>query len=210
MSSEKINIWKKKEEPQKDSSNATKIKPLKLEEAPKQDPCLTSLKDLDISSLRRTSSAESSPRLTPKVFLNQYDFRVTKVRVLGEKGRDVLWKLEDEEIIARSSHQEVEMTLPVKLFSLSYFAREFTFRSAKPISCLHLEQLIYFEDNVVESLKFKLGYVMPKSENTWQNVIEVNKQAKDPKKLSGRVVIETKFWDQHKVIFISRVRVHYK
>ena len=50
---------------------------------------------------------------------------------------------------------------------------------------------------------------MPRSINSWQNVMQISPKV-DPSALSGRVVVETKFFDEEKVIFISRIRVHYK
>jgi hypothetical protein len=50
--------------------------------------------------------------------------------------------------------------------------------------------------------------VIPKSLNTWQNAMLV-REPMEPSAISGRVVIETKFHDGDKVIFISRIRVFY-
>ncbi len=169
---------------------------------------------------KRLEGFAEEMQFVPKVFLNEYGFRVTEVRVLANANLPV-WECKDEYLISKSSKEEVEMTvaagdqLPKKLFSYELFAREFKMVSLKPIKRLSIEQLVYFNDNIVESMKYRLGYaqlssfVMPRSINAWQSVVQVDAKV-EPSALSGRVVVETKFFDEEKVIFISRIRVHYK
>jgi hypothetical protein len=47
----------------------------------------------------------------PKVFLNEYGFRITSVRVMGD-GK-LMWETTEEDKIARSSKEEVKMTVSV-------------------------------------------------------------------------------------------------
>ena len=49
-------------------------------------------------------------QFVPKVFLNEYGFRVTEVRVLANANIPV-WECKDEYLISKSSKEEVEMTV---------------------------------------------------------------------------------------------------
>ena len=46
----------------------------------------------------------------PKVFLNEYGFRVVEVKVLAN-GNIPIWNCNDESLISKSSKKEVEMTV---------------------------------------------------------------------------------------------------
>ena len=61
----------------------------------------------------RPGSAETSPRLESKVFLNEYGFRMCGVRLIS--GHKLLWECLDEDLIAKSSEKEVEMNVQVYL-----------------------------------------------------------------------------------------------
>lgn len=52
---------------------------------------------------------EANEEYEQKVFLNEYGFRITSVRVIGD-GK-LMWETKDEAKIARSSKEEVKMTV---------------------------------------------------------------------------------------------------
>ena len=73
---------------------------------------------------------------------------------------------------------------------------------------LNLEHFVYFKSNIAEVFRFKFGFVMPETENSWDNIVEV----KDPlpvSVLSGNVVLETRFKDGEDELLVSRMKIVY-
>ncbi len=63
---------------------------------------------------------ETYDDVRPKLEINHYGFKVLKVRILGEKGSNVLWECEDEKLIAESQRHEVNMIVTSENSDSSY------------------------------------------------------------------------------------------
>jgi len=90
-------------------------------------------------------------------------------------------------------------------------SREMNFSSAESLSDFHLIQNVYFQGNLLEEWRFRFGFVIPQSTNTWQCVIEAAPQQQmiPAQVLNGNVVIETQFLDGELLVCKSRLRVFY-
>jgi len=57
--------------------------------------------------------------------------------------------------------------------------------------------------------EFNFGFVIPRSTNTWENIIEVDENPTDPEILSGNLVVFTEFYDGENLISKSKIRIYY-
>jgi len=57
--------------------------------------------------------------------------------------------------------------------------------------------------------EFHFGFVIPRSTNTWENIIEVADTPDDPDLLSGNLVCVTEFYEGEEMISRSMIRIFY-
>ena len=57
--------------------------------------------------------------------------------------------------------------------------------------------------------EFNFGFAIPRSTNTWENVLEVDENPTDPELLSGNLVCITEFYDGDEMISRSKIRIFY-
>ena len=90
-------------------------------------------------------------------------------------------------------------------------AREICFFSENKLEELHVLQKVFLKDQLIEEWPFYFGFVIPKSVNTWQNIIQAApaSQMIPAKVLSGNMVIETYFFDNKTLLASSKVRIFY-
>lgn len=90
-------------------------------------------------------------------------------------------------------------------------SREVNFSSVEPMEKLRLQQRVLFKEKCLEDWSFEFGYVIPKSTNTWQSLIEAapESQMMPADVLNGNLIIETRFLDGDLLLSISRVRLFY-
>lgn len=114
-------------------------------------------------------------------------------------------------------------------------SREINFSSVEEITQLRLEQRIYLEGSCIEGLHpsslpfcmdhcimlnaasclaewlFTFGFVIPGSTNTWQQTIEAAgpENMLDPNDISGKLTIETAFYDGQSSIAKTVYRIFY-
>lgn len=101
--------------------------------------------------------------------------------------------------------------------------------SVEPMEKFRLEQRVLYRGRLLEEWNFEFGFVIPKSTNTWQSLIEAAKESQvcsscinwkleikhlilqimPARALSGNVVIETKFYDDKLEVSTSKVRIFY-
>lgn len=106
---------------------------------------------------------------------------------------------------------EQEAHVPPDILKCAAVSREITFSSKEVIEDFRLEQVVYFQGMKLEEWRFKFGFVIPNSTNTWQQTIEAaGGSAMLPAHLlSGNVTIETGFYDGDSLVSKSLVRVFY-
>ncbi|GMR36954.1 hypothetical protein PMAYCL1PPCAC_07149 [Pristionchus mayeri] len=107
--------------------------------------------------------------------------------------------------------KEHEAHVPRAVLKCKSVSRELNFYSDELIEKFRLEQRVFLKESVIEEWFFDFGFVIPKSTNTWQSVIEAAPQGNmlPPALLSGNVVIETSFFDDELLVSKSTVRIFY-
>ncbi|VDN51313.1 unnamed protein product [Dracunculus medinensis] len=125
----------------------------------------------------------------------------------AETGR-VLWQSTEDFAEPCKEHQ---VRVPQKILSCRTISREINFTSNEKIEKFRLEQRVYLKGTVIEEWFFEFGFVIPKSTNTWQNLIEAapESQMLPASLLSGNIVIETNFYDDELLVSTSKVRIFY-
>lgn len=105
---------------------------------------------------------------------------------------------------------EVAAHVPKKLLDCETVSREIRFYSRHTIESFRLEQRVFYEGSCIESWRFKFGFVMPGSTNTWQQVLHgVEENRFTAEMLSGKVTIETSFFDGDFFLCKTLVRIFY-
>ena len=99
--------------------------------------------------------------------------------------------------------------VPASILSCRAVSREMNFSSLEEIRHFRLEQRVFFQGSCIEEWRFEFGFVIPGSTNSWQQVIEAADQMLEADMLSGRITIETSFFDGENFIAKSLVRIFY-
>ncbi len=100
---------------------------------------------------------------------------------------------------------------PKKLLQCSEVARELVFYSEEEIKDFQLLQKMYVGDQEIEQLYFRFGFVIPKSQNSWEQIIRADTDnMMPPEVLSGNLRVETIFYYQEYVIHKSFYRIFYE
>ena len=105
----------------------------------------------------------------------------------------------------------VKVHIPSSILDCNQVCRQIAFFSTEEIKNLKLVQRVMLLESCIEEWTFKFGFVIPGSNNTWQQVIQAAGagQMTNPKKLSGKMTVETCFYDGIDFIVKSVVRIYY-
>ncbi|GLE05993.1 hypothetical protein PINS_up015204 [Pythium insidiosum] len=121
----------------------------------------------------------------------------------------IMWQSDDwSEDVFRC---EQEANIPAAILKCSAVSREINFSSAEEITQFRLEQRVFLDGSCIEEWLFTFGYVIPGSTNTWQQTIESAgpENMLDPELISGKLTIETGFYDGDLPIAKTVYRIHY-
>lgn len=123
-----------------------------------------------------------------------------------ETGR-ILW----EHSSAWDLNSLVEAHVPRSILQCRAVSREINFSSKNSISKFKLIQKVKLMDELIEEWNFDFGFVIPNSENSWEQVIDAapSDQMLPADILSGNVIIETCFYDGDELTHRSFVKVFY-
>ncbi|CAM9599091.1 unnamed protein product [Chrysoparadoxa australica] len=107
--------------------------------------------------------------------------------------------------------KEMEARIPKRLLKCEAVSREINFTSRGAIEHFRLEQRIFLNGACLEEWFFDFGYVIPGSTNSWQQTIEAADVAdmRSHSELSGKMTIETGFFDGDDLLSKARLRVYY-
>ena len=83
--------------------------------------------------------------------------------------------------------------MPKAIAALPVVCKTLSFSSAHELPDLRCEQFVYLNGELVETLVFQFGFVMPGSTNTWNSTVTASATMIPPEVLSGRMVW-TRFW----------------
>ncbi|TYZ62028.1 hypothetical protein PybrP1_011530 [[Pythium] brassicae (nom. inval.)] len=106
---------------------------------------------------------------------------------------------------------EQEARIPASILKCSAVSREINFSSAEEITQFRLEQRVFLAGSCIEEWLFEFGYVIPGSTNTWQQTIESAgaENMLDPESISGKLTIETAFYEGQSAIAKTVYRIFY-
>ena len=110
---------------------------------------------------------------------------------------------------AHDLHDGGEARIPKEILQLPEISREIIFSSEKALRNFHIIQKIYFQGEETEEWRFKFGFVIPNSTNTWQQVIAGDGGSVPAEVLSGNVEIVTRFLDGEETLHESKYKIYY-
>lgn len=135
-------------------------------------------------------------------------FKVNWLNLRDADSGEILWESKDD---LSKPDRVYEAHVPRDILKCRAVSREVNFSSVEPMEKLRLQQRVLFKEKCLEDWSFEFGYVIPKSTNTWQSLIEAapESQMMPADVLNGNLIIETRFLDGDLLLSISRVRLFY-
>ncbi|OMJ89785.1 hypothetical protein SteCoe_7957 [Stentor coeruleus] len=133
-------------------------------------------------------------------------FSISSIKMKDFETGEVLWKHDNWDL-----NSLVEAHIPKSILDCKAVSREIHFCSVNEISSLSLLQKVKLQGKVIEEWSFEFGFVIPNSNNTWEQVIYAAKPEEmlPAEILSGNITIETIFYQSQEPIHTSSVRVFY-
>ena len=123
----------------------------------------------------------------------------------GTNGK-VLWESKDWDLHS-TSHIE---KFTKELLKCKVVIRNVNFSSTEQIEDLELIQNFYLMGELLETSRFKFGFVIPGSTNDWEQIIEAKEDGVLPAEiLSGKLHVETLFLCQNKVLWKNKSVIYY-
>ena len=96
-------------------------------------------------------------------------FRVNWMNLRDADSGKILWQGNEDLSIPETEH---EARVPKKILKCRAVSREINFSSIEPMEKFRLEQKVLYRGRCLEEWNFEFGFVIPKSTNTWQSLIE--------------------------------------
>ena len=107
--------------------------------------------------------------------------------------------------------QQREVRFPSKMLKSNSISRMIVFKSKEKIETMTMDQKMYLHGQLVETLQFEFGFVMPNSENTFEQTIVADVGNVMPAEvLSGNLICETYFYTHGKPIHKSSYKIFYE
>ena len=123
----------------------------------------------------------------------------------GTNGK-VLWESKDWDIHSKSHIEKFTK----ELLKCKVVIRNVNFSSTEQIEDLELLQNFYLMGELLETSRFKFGFVIPSSTNDWEQIIEAKEDGVLPAEiLSGILHVETLFLCQNKVLWKNKSIIYY-
>ena len=133
-------------------------------------------------------------------------FSISSIKMKDYETGEVLWKHDNWDL-----NSIVEAHIPKSILECKAVSREIHFSSISQITSLSLLQKVKLNGIVIEEWSFEFGFVIPNSDNSWEQVIYAAKPEEmlPAEILSGNITIETIFFQNQEIIHSSSVRVFY-
>eukprot|EP01117_Protostelium_nocturnum_P019921 TRINITY_DN8755_c0_g1_i1.p1 TRINITY_DN8755_c0_g1~~TRINITY_DN8755_c0_g1_i1.p1 ORF type:complete len:184 (+),score=40.23 TRINITY_DN8755_c0_g1_i1:38-589(+) len=133
-------------------------------------------------------------------------FKLNSMQLRDADSGDMLWKANFTEEIFTT---EQTAKIPSTVLDCRAVSREISFYSRETIKGFHIKQHVLMEGAILEEWDVWFGFVMPNSTNSWQTTFYSSPQKIPAEMISGKVVIETSFFDGNEFLSTSKVRVFY-
>ena len=132
---------------------------------------------------------------------------INKITIDAHNG-EVLWHCDDWNV---KEGEEKKVVLPKQILQCDAVSREMVFSSEEEIKDFQLLQKIYLNDQEIEQLYFRFGFVIPKSQNSWDQIIQADTEGMIPAEvLSGNLLVETLFLSQEYIVHKTYYRIFYE
>ncbi|KAG9410253.1 Retinal rod rhodopsin-sensitive cGMP 3',5'-cyclic phosphodiesterase subunit delta [Aphanomyces cochlioides] len=106
--------------------------------------------------------------------------------------------------------REQKAVVPKSILDCGSVSREINFSSLHEITDFRLEQRVFLHGKCLEEWLFTFGYVIPDSTNSWQQTIEAAETMLPADAISGKITIETGFYDGDALIAKTVYRIFYE
>ena len=122
--------------------------------------------------------------------------------------KGVFWSNSDWDM---TTQDEQSVKFPKAMLDCAAIGREMTFFAEKAISDFSVEQNMYLGNTLIETLSYDFGFVIPKSTNSWEQIIEADVgQVLPAEVLSGNLVVQTSFKAKGVEFARTNYRVYYE
>ena len=123
----------------------------------------------------------------------------------GNNGQ-VLWECTNWDLNS-SNHTE---KITKDLLNCKVVIRNVNFSSIEQIEDLELVQNFYLMGELIETSRFKFGFVIPGSTNDWEQIIEAKEDGVLPAEvMSGKLHVETYFLCQDTILWKNKILIYY-
>ena len=142
-----------------------------------------------------------------KVLENMNGFKINWMKMKNADTQKLLWECEQWD-----HNWDKTERFPKEILECKWVSLEINFSSWDIIEDFQIVQKVSLMGNVIEEWDFKFGFVMPNSENTWQQTIDAaDKEEMIPAEvLSGNMVVETFFYSGDDIIHSTKMTVIYE
>ena len=133
-------------------------------------------------------------------------FKINLIQMKDGDSGKMMWDCKDWDF--SSPNQIVKISK--ELLKCKIIKRNVNFSSVEKIEDLELIQNFYLMGELLESSKFKFGFVIPNSTNDWEQIIEAKEDGVLPAEiLSGKLNVETLFLCEGKIIVKNKILIYY-
>ena len=133
-------------------------------------------------------------------------FKVNHIQMKNGENGQVMWEVNSWDL-TKKSHKE---NITKEILKCKKIIRNVNFSSEEKIDDLELVQNFYLMGELFESSRFKFGFVIPGSTNDWEQIMIAKEDGVLPAEvLSGKLIVETLFLIQKKVLYKNRIHIYY-
>ena len=133
-------------------------------------------------------------------------FKINLIQMKDGDSGKMMWDCKDWDF--SSPNQIVKISK--ELLKCKIIKRNVNFSSVEKIEDLELIQNFYLMGELLESSRFKFGFVIPNSTNDWEQIIEAKEDGVLPAEvLSGKLKVETLFLCEGKIIIKNKILIYY-
>ena len=133
-------------------------------------------------------------------------FKVNHMQMKNGENGEVMWEVKSWDL-TKDTHTE---NITKEILKCKKVIRNVNFSSEEKIDQLELVQNFYLMGELIETCRFKFGFVIPGSTNDWEQIMIAREDGVLPAEvLSGKLYVETLFLIQGKVLYQNRILIYY-
>ena len=142
----------------------------------------------------------------PELIKLKQGFRVNYMQMKNGDTGEIMWQVNSWDL-EKQYHTE---NITKELLKCKKVIRDVNFSSEEKMENLELIQNFYLMGELIETTKFKFGFVIPGSTNDWEQIMIAREDGVLPAEvLSGKLLVETIFLVEGKLLFKNTIHVYY-